>query len=70
VGDCCIADGKGDLLDSIFCAVQAAWAYKNGFGATNFTVAALQKTVALEGWIADPLMLDLTIPVKSRETVK
>lgn len=43
-------DPSGDDLDSLLCAVQAAWAWQNrerGYGAP----ASLDR---LEGWIADP----------------
>lgn len=51
--DSLCADPGGDHLDALFCAVQAAWAWRqrdNGFGAP----AAVD---SLEGWIADPFLL-------------
>ncbi|MFK8032167.1 MAG: DUF429 domain-containing protein [Gammaproteobacteria bacterium] len=48
-------DPSGDLLDSVLCAVQAAWAWKQR------DVIEQHLTVAhrVEGWIADPLGLGL-----------
>lgn len=43
-------DPKGDALDALLCAVQAAWAYRNrtsGYGAPA-------DMDTLEGWIAEP----------------
>jgi hypothetical protein len=45
-----IDDPKGDLLDALFAAIQAAWAS----GQDNFGIP--QDTDALEGWISDPLL--------------
>ena len=45
-------DPSGDQLDTLLCAMQAAWAWSNrdnGFGAP-------QNLDPLEGWIADPLV--------------
>jgi hypothetical protein len=45
-----VADGTGDLLDAVCCAVQAAWAWTQrarGFGVPP-------ACDALEGWIVDP----------------
>lgn len=44
-------DGTGDVLDSVLCAVQAAWAWKRrneGFGLPA-------GADAVEGWIVDPV---------------
>jgi hypothetical protein len=46
----CIDDFTGDLLDSVLCAVQAAWAHtkrKENYGIPK-------KADPLEGWICDP----------------
>jgi hypothetical protein len=49
-----VADPSGDKLDSVLCAVQAAWAYTrraNGYGIPA-------NCDPLEGWIVDPNMVD------------
>jgi hypothetical protein len=49
-----VDDASGDTLDSVLCAIQAAWAYLNkeqGYGVPEYVNAS-------EGWIADPLFLD------------
>jgi hypothetical protein len=57
----CFRDQKADRLDSVLCAVQAAWAY--GLRGSSLGVPALDKNgllvrqVALEGWIVDPALL-------------
>lgn len=46
----CIEDAKGDKLDAVLCALQAAWAYirsDSGFGIPS-------DCDLLEGWIPDP----------------
>jgi hypothetical protein len=46
----CVEDFTGDTLDSVLCAVQAAWAARNrasGFGVPKSPASA-------EGWICDP----------------
>lgn len=56
----CIADPKGDLVDSVLCAVQAAWSFTKrdqGWGVPRFKDCALQKQIAIEGWIVDPSLL-------------
>jgi len=54
-----IKDTDGDTLDSILCAVQAAWAFRTeGHGMPRFSVHALTEQILLEGWIADPLVLN------------
>ena len=48
-------DPTGDQLDSLLCAIQAAWAYSQGpnkFGMPS-------DTDSLEGWIADPYVCGL-----------
>jgi hypothetical protein len=55
----CIADNDGDKLDSVLCAVQAAWASKTPrYGMPQFTLSLLNEQVGLEGWIADPIVLE------------
>jgi hypothetical protein len=47
-----VNDDGGDVLDSLLCAVQAAWAYsrrEEGFGIPD-------GCDPLEGWIADPML--------------
>lgn len=46
------ADPTGDRLDALICAVQAAWAYRQGF-----TDGGPPHADPLEGWIADPAAL-------------
>lgn len=49
-----VADGAGDCLDALLCAVQAAWAWRRkdeGFGCRS-------DVDPLEGWIADPALGD------------
>jgi hypothetical protein len=54
----CIDDHDGDTLDSVLCAVQAAWAHKMAnHSVPDFSVQALRSQVGLEGWIADPFVL-------------
>lgn len=53
----CVNDRDGDRLDSVLCAVQAAWAYRSpNHGMPTFASTVLQNVVALEGWVADPLL--------------
>ena len=49
----CITDGTGDKLDSVLCAIQAAWAYNRR--ATDYGVP--QGVDPLEGSIVDPEMI-------------
>ncbi len=51
-GEDIIADPKGDDLDALLCAVQAAWAYRRGYAEVGPPDAD-----PLEGWIADPAAL-------------
>jgi hypothetical protein len=59
----CVRDQKADCLDSVLCAVQAAWAY--GLRDSGFGIPALDekgllvRQVALEGWIVDPALLNV-----------
>jgi hypothetical protein len=53
----CVDDSKGDVLDSVLCAVQAAWAYCNktsNYGIPVLENDLLNSTIRLEGWIVDP----------------
>lgn len=51
----CVEDFTGDLLDSVLCAVQAAWAY--GMRHRNYGVP--HHAHPLEGWICDPSTIDI-----------
>jgi alpha-D-ribose 1-methylphosphonate 5-phosphate C-P lyase len=53
-----IADAKGDLLDALLCAVQAAWAAHR----PRYGVPADVDPV--EGWISDPATADAAEPPK------
>lgn len=46
----CVADASGDHLDSVLCALQAAWAQARH--ASNYGIPA--DASPLEGWIVDP----------------
>lgn len=48
--DVLTTDGTGDHLDSLLCALQAAWAWSRG--GPDFFVSPICRT---EGWIADPM---------------
>jgi hypothetical protein len=55
----CVNDTKGDVLDSVLCAVQAAWAHTqkaSNFGIPMIENELLKSTLALEGWIVDPAL--------------
>lgn len=55
LADCCITDFTGDSLDSVLCAVQAAWAYQlrfDNYGMPDFGMSDRDKIA--EGWIFDP----------------
>lgn len=45
-----LLDGRGDLLDAVLCAVQAAWAARRPDGRQGIPPGV----DPLEGWIADP----------------
>ncbi len=45
-----LLDGRGDLLDAVLCAVQAAWASRQPGGTCGVPPGA----DPLEGWIVDP----------------
>ena len=46
----CTDDATGDSLDSVLCAVQAAWAFTKR--AENYGIPT--NADPLEGWICDP----------------
>ncbi|QPJ65890.1 MAG: DUF429 domain-containing protein [Candidatus Nitrohelix vancouverensis] len=49
-----LEDARGDVLDSILCAVQAAWGYsRKGYGIPNASHPMIQS----EGWIIDPRLV-------------
>jgi hypothetical protein len=53
LGDALLRDGRGDLLDAVLCAIQAAWAHlrrDDGFGVP-------ENCDIDEGWIVDPSTL-------------
>jgi len=53
----CVADKAGDKIDSVLCAVQAAWASRQDrFGIPQFNSSVLNGIVALEGWVPDPFL--------------
>ena len=54
--DTCINDPSGDLLDSVLCAIQAAWSYSRRD--RNYGIP--EKANILEGWICDPQTLEGT----------
>ncbi len=72
----CVEDESGDTIDSVFCAMQAAWSWlveqdeaKQGskartqrYGVPIFSIPCLKKVVDLEGWIVDPLLLESIRP--------
>jgi hypothetical protein len=52
LADACVQDGRGDRLDAVLCAVQAAWAYlqrEHNYGIPG-------ECDRNEGWIVDPSM--------------
>ena len=51
-------DPSGDHLDSLICAIQAAWAWRN----RNDNFGAPSSTDTLEGWIADPMLFGIRVP--------
>jgi hypothetical protein len=52
--DACINDPSGDSLDSVLCAIQAAWSYSRRD--RNYGIP--EKANILEGWICDPKTLE------------
>ncbi len=53
--DQCVKDHTGDMLDSVLCAAQAAWAYTQR--ARNYGIP--EHVDPLEGWICDPETLQI-----------
>jgi len=54
----CVEDIDGDKLDSVLCAIQAAWSFRHSrMGMPEFSLSCLNKQIQLEGWIADPYVL-------------
>jgi hypothetical protein len=52
---CIEEDIDGDKIDSVLCAIQAAWAHRHpDKGMPKFGLNILQEQIRLEGWIADP----------------
>jgi hypothetical protein len=54
----CLDDDHGDVLDSLLCAVQAAWAFgerERGWGVPS-------DADPVEGWIVDPGLLTTALP--------
>jgi hypothetical protein len=68
----CVDDKSGDTLDSVLCAVQAAWSWRveaeearrglsrrtQRYGVPTLSIPCLKTQIDLEGWIVDPLLLD------------
>jgi Protein of unknown function (DUF429) len=53
LAEACMQDSRGDNLDALLCALQAAWAYtqrNNGYGIPS-------GSHEVEGWIVDPGLL-------------
>lgn len=57
-----VEDGRGDCLDAVLCAVQAAWAWRTGGEAGTWGIP--EGCDPLEGWIVDPTTAKA--PVKRR----
>ena len=53
LAEACIQDSKGDNLDALLCALQAAWAYTR----RNNDYGIPPKSSGGEGWIVDPALL-------------
>lgn len=51
-----VEDPTGDLLDSLLCAIQGAWAYEQR-GSSPALYGILRECDPLEGWIVDPEQL-------------
>ncbi len=63
--DALTAEASADQLDSLLCALQAAWAWRNGkpyFGIPNAEHSLIQS----EGWIVDPCLIRGQVRKKSR----
>jgi hypothetical protein len=52
----CVNDQSGDCLDSVLCAIQAAWSYSK----RDRSYGIPKKAHTLEGWICDPATLEGT----------
>jgi hypothetical protein len=52
----CVNDPSGDYLDSVLCAIQAAWSYYRKD--RNYGIP--KKASTLEGWICDPKTFEET----------
>ncbi|MHA2213457.1 MAG: DUF429 domain-containing protein, partial [Candidatus Thorarchaeota archaeon] len=57
----CVGEPGADLLDSVLCAIQAAWAYENR--EENYGIPI--DCDPLEGWITDPDMQDIDSRTKA-----
>jgi len=55
VADECLYDSKGDKLDAVLCAMQAAWAWTQ----RRKRYGVPKHCDHLEGWIVDPEMVEL-----------
>ncbi len=62
------ADGSGDCLDAVLCAVQAAWAYQNKKPGNRIPGSG-HPLIQTEGWIVDP-RLQPGAPVSQPRRVK
>lgn len=63
--DALIAEASADQLDALLCALQAAWAWRNGkpfFGIPN----PEHSLIKAEGWIVDPCLIRGQIRKNSR----
>lgn len=47
-------DPSGDTIDALLCAIQAAWAFQTDYANSSL----IQVVDTLEGWIADPSLMD------------
>jgi hypothetical protein len=54
--EACIDGPSGDFLDSVLCAVQAAWSFLRR--ESNYGIP--ERAGTLEGWICDPALIDDT----------
>lgn len=61
----CVKDRDGDKLDSVMCALQAAWSWKSpNRGMPICDSSVVQSVIALEGWVADPYLSKWSNPMK------
>ncbi len=56
-----IEDHEGDILDSILCALSAAWAYCQGRPHYGIP-ASKHPTIKSEGWIVNPFQSSFSLP--------